>query len=271
MATWRRSYLLLGTPFGVACDHKHAADRLQLLLASLEAPLRVVPPGSEFVLKSASGAFELLRGGDRIYRSGAWPDLVTFMLTEMNRAALANYGGLACHAGVVAAGRRAIAFPAPSRGGKSTLTSACVLAGLEYVSDEALCIGFEDAFVAAYPRPIELSEWSREHLRIPVPEEVGHARDAFVGIGEIGGQVATDDLELAHLVLTEIVEGPPAIGRLPRSAVVTNLLRYSFNHYKRPSQSFELASRVAEACGAWRLTYDSATEAAELLRAKLAA
>jgi hypothetical protein len=66
------------------------------------------------------------------------------------------------HAGVVAAGGAAIAFPGPSGAGKTTLTVACLLAGLEYGSDEALCLDWETGAVLPYPRPLALTPAAAE-------------------------------------------------------------------------------------------------------------
>jgi hypothetical protein len=56
---------------------------------------------------------------------------------------------------------------------------------------------------------------------------------------------------------------------MPRSRALASLLEMSFNHYKRPRESFHLASQLAEHSHAWRLEYSDPRRAATLLRAEL--
>ena len=86
------------------------------------------------------------------------------LLADLNQRAVAGFEGFAVHAGVVQLGSRTAAIPVDSGGGKSTLTAALVLAGLEYLSDEGLCIDYDTGVVEPYPKPISLAHWSRKAL-----------------------------------------------------------------------------------------------------------
>jgi hypothetical protein len=100
-------------------------------------------------------------------------EALSLVLAEINTTALAEADLYAVHAGAVARGGRVVAMPAVSGTGKSTLTAACLRAGMEYVSDEALCLDWETGHVVPYPRPIALSPWSA----------------AAIGLGRPGGSV----------------------------------------------------------------------------------
>jgi hypothetical protein len=82
----------------------------------------------------------------------------------------------------------------------------------------------------------------------------------------IGGEIAMAPPELSDLVLFERRPGPAQLRELPRSQVVTALLRYSFNHYKRPADAFQLTTNLARRCKGWALTYEDPMVAAHLLR-----
>jgi hypothetical protein len=94
------------------------------------------------------------------FRDVAWASLTDELLAGLNLHAIDGFGELAMHAGVVAAGDRVIAFPAESGQGKSTITAACLAAGFDYVSDEALCIEFASGRVIPYLKQVTLSDQS---------------------------------------------------------------------------------------------------------------
>ena len=95
-----------------------------------------------------------------------WSAVIASLLTSLNRAAVDGCEVFAAHAGVVAAGEVAIALPAESGDGKSTLTGACLRAGFDYASDEAICVDLVSGAVMPYPKPLGLSEWSRTALGV---------------------------------------------------------------------------------------------------------
>src|SRR5690606_33386624 len=58
------------------------------------------------------------------------------------------------HAGVVWSGTSALAFPAVSGTGKSTLTMALLAQGFEYMSDELAPVHLEEPTVEPYPHAV---------------------------------------------------------------------------------------------------------------------
>jgi hypothetical protein len=226
MASVRLS--VLGSTVGVRCDDDCAAE-----LSRLFAPFGTATETDGPVLELHT------------------PDQLTGTVAAINAIALAGAPYFAAHAGVVARDGRTAAFVGPSGAGKTTLTAACLLAGLEYVSDEALCLSWEDAAVWPYPRPLGLSAWTAGALGVPLPAEPPD--ELLVTAADLGARVAAPPLRLAHLVLLD-QDGPtgePAV--LPRSAGVAGLLRRSFTHWHRPQRAFELAHEALAGVRVWSL------------------
>lgn len=221
-----------------------------------------------FTVGTDGPGFDLCQGDDRIRGEPTVAALIATLVAELNRIALANFDGLAVHAGVVGRGGRVIAFPAESGRGKSTLTAASVLSGFDYVSDEALCLDLDTRAVTAYPKPLGLTSWSLARLGID-PAPAATEEGGFVAVDEIGGRLASGPLEIGALVLTDIRPGPAQLSQLSRSEAASTLIRHSFNHYKHPKASFELATAVAARSRAWRLTYDDPHEAVRVLKERL--
>jgi hypothetical protein len=208
----------------------------------------------------------------RLYRDCArlgttdYDSLYVRLLTTLNRIAVGEYKGFAVHAGVVASGDRAIALPADTGGGKSTLTAACVQAGFDYVSDESLCIDLETGMVEPYPKPVMLSPESHELLGMAD----GHAGEVPFTAQDLGGEVAQGSLRLTDVVFPEYGHDGAELEELPASQIVAGLLGLSFNHYKHPAEAFQLVTSLARSARAWRLTYSDPLEAAALLDRELA-
>jgi hypothetical protein len=242
---------LIGTRFALAAADPFVAAALRRLLAPLRTPPYAVHDGpAPRRVVSAPGVEPVLA--------------VRQALAELNTAAVTGADCFAVHAGVVASGSQAVAFPGPSGVGKSTLTAACLLAGLDYVSDEALCVRWDGSALLPYPRPIALSRWSAAAVgrSSTVDEEL-------VTAAELGAAVSSAPLTLAHVVLLERGDGSavPALVPVPRRDAVSELLRRSFTHWRDPQRAFLLAHALAARAGTWRLTLGDPGTAAELVAA----
>jgi hypothetical protein len=183
------------------------------------------------------------------------------LLMVLNAQSINDCRGYAVHAGAVARNGAVVAFPAVSGTGKSTLTAACLRAGLLYVSDEALVLDWEDGAVRSYPKPLTLSAWSAEAVGLVTPPDGLAERP--VTAAELGGDVAVGPLALAHVVLLE--RGSTDLEARPRPDIATALLRHSFNHHRRPVQAFALATLMARSAHCWTLRYNNPADGAELV------
>ena len=243
-----------------------------LSVFGMERPLPVRPRFSYAMVEAGSAD----NVHPRVYRdcrslgSGEPHRLTVRMITDLNRIAVGRYEGFAAHAGVVASNGNAIALPADSKGGKSTLTTAAVMAGLDYVSDESLCIDIQSSDIVPYPKPIMLSADSCHLLGLEPPDDDADWVDRAVTASDLGGDTVTTRRKLAHVVFPEYGHtGPAKLTSLPASQAVAGLLRMSFNHYKTPADSFRLATSLAGTAQTWRLTYNDPVEAGQLLLDRL--
>ena len=183
--------------------------------------------------------------------------------TRLNALVLENCHPLTVHAGVVATANRAIALPAVSGAGKSTLVAACLLAGFEYLSDEALHVG-PGGHAVPYPRPLGLSDDSA--ARLSVADRGVSAGDERLIAPEDLGVVAKEPALVRHVVALDRRAGSTAsLERMTEADTVHLLLTHSFNHYLAPQEAMAAAARIAAGAGAWRLSYGEAVEAAGLL------
>ncbi|MGI8684021.1 MAG: hypothetical protein ACR2MO_02785 [Acidimicrobiales bacterium] len=272
--TWE----LLGTPFRIGCTSAAVGAAVAELFQAFARVAEAAAPPHRFLVVDGCGH----HGNDRCGHteagaldvSGPPAVALSWLLTAVNASAIDGFTGLAIHAGVLAAGRSAIAFPAPSGTGKTTLAAAGLLAGFDYVSDEALCIEPGTDELVPYPRALALSSWSRHALGLAEAAAVElDGGEVAVPPHRLGAAIAVPPLELAHVVELDRRPdgrpGPSVLTPAARPDAMTWLLERSFNHYKRPAESFGLAAALARGARAWRLDYGDPLEAAALLRDRL--
>ena len=265
-------YDVLGTRFGVRSDDASVAERVERLLDPFRAPApKAVRAKNLFALatqRPGDDRHHAYRDCQRIARSESWTKVIDQLLGEVNRRAVEDMAYFGAHAGVVTSAVRTIAFPGVSGAGKTTLVGACLQAGFDYISDEALCVDYSTRAVISYPKPLSLSEWSLDALAIDLPdlEPDSAASKAPVPPSKVGGAIAFDPPDLSDLVMFQRRPGLAELRELPGSHVVTALLQHSFNHYKRPADAFQLVTQLARDCTAWALAYDDPLEAAQLMR-----
>jgi hypothetical protein len=234
---------LLGTRYALDCEDPALAGEFTRLLAGFPA--------------SGSGpaqAFPVPSGTD-----------IGVVLAELNAAALAAADCLAVHAGVVASGGEVIAFPGPSGIGKTTLTTACLLAGLEYVSDESLCLDWSSTAVLRYPRPLALTPAAAALAGASTVDSPQATGEVLITAGELGARVATEPLALTHVVLPRRVATAAALHEAPRREAIHALLTRSFTAHREPRAAFDLAHRVMRDARAWYLDLGHPRDAAALL------
>jgi len=271
---------LLDTTVVLRVDTGEAADGVGRLLAPFiigdagEIPDRnclALVDGDATGIEARAGLLLAYRNGKVLGGGDTWADSFGSLMTALNRQVIEEYLGFALHAGVVAKQGRAIAFPADSGGGKSTLTAACIQQGFDYVSDESLCIALDTAGVVRYPKPLGLSRWSRERLGID-GATLAFPPDRMEGMvipNDLGGSVAQNPIVLSHVVIPAYGDGRLALEEAPGHEAMAVLLEYSFNHFKHGASAFTLAGRLANQVTAWRLSYDDPLAAARLISDRL--
>ena len=263
------TYEILGTTFRVSSASRVGTD-LERLLAPFPPAAAEVPESRHFrLVEEPPGPIcRLYRGRDLLWSSLERRLALGSLLAFLNAAAIDGFSGFAAHAGVVAdADNRAIACMAASGTGKSTLVAASLSAGFSYVSDEALCVSSEEGAVLTYPKPLQLSTLSCQVLRLP--DIGGEDEEINLTHGDFRTPIATPPISLAHIVRLVRRPGDAELRDVPQSRGVAWLLERSFNHYKRPQQSFHIVAELASRSHAWELAYEEAADAVLLIKKAL--
>jgi hypothetical protein len=94
-------------------------------------------------------------------------------LSLVDRAALGNTDCLTVHAAALAGARGCVVVPGASGVGKTTLAAACMQTGLTLLSDEAACFSQPTGALVPHPRPLGLSQDSRQLLGLASPSDTG--------------------------------------------------------------------------------------------------
>jgi hypothetical protein len=193
-----------------------------------------------------------------------WQALAEMLLALLNDQALRRTD-FACHAAVVAGATGVAVLPGRSGHGKTTLAAACLLAGLEYLSDESAAFTGE-GLVAAYPRPLALDRPGQAHLRLGGAPLLAGPTDVWFRAGDLGAVAgSTVHRRVTHVVLPERRPGDAQLRSQPARHGAEAMLRTGFNHYLDPSRAFTLTTELAAATEVMHLGYESAPEAAGLL------
>lgn len=260
---------ILGTKFVVQATDIHYAELTHDVLAPFEFDRPTgIPAKRRFGLVEADdGKVIPYRDCRKLGSATSLGSALQRLVAALNQSAIDGYAGFSVHAGVVASRGNSIAFPVNSGGGKSTLTAACLLAGFDYVSDEALCVDM-DGEVVTYPKPLSLSPRSFELLGVdPGSVTVGANESEGLAIAtDLNADIAQGPLTLRNLVLPAYGQDHFNLEGVSPSEAMAALLSFSFNHYKHGESSFHLAAKMAsELDGVWRLSYGNPMEAAKQL------
>lgn len=257
-----QGWVVAGKPLRVRTQDSDLATVLDHVMGGFEQTSGASRGARTFQVTKTASKWKVYRDSCQVSAHHSPSEALVHLLATINRIALEDVDDFAVHSGVVQMGSRIVAFPAVSGGGKTTLTAAMILAGADYVSDEALVIDGSKR-VVPYPKPLALSEWSCRILGLD-PAEGERLLTPFDLDAELGAGGPLTDVVIAefgspHLELTQ----------LSNAEAVRSLLAHSFNHYKDPARAFRIATDVAREVQVWRLQYDDPMEAAKLLAASL--
>jgi len=185
--------------------------------------------------------------------------LLHFLLWHINREAVTGCDALLFHASAVARGQRAAVFVAPMKSGKSTLATALVRAGYDYISDEA--VGFDETgAIVSYPRPIALKKGSWPlfgQLRPdPAPDVARYLSDQWNIPADVirPGAVAGPARAAVIASLRFDPEGETTVEPLPRSRAIPVLVQESFNFHRLGAAALERLASVVEGAQCATLT-----------------
>jgi len=178
---------------------------------------------------------------------------------------------LLLHAGAVAHDGRAVLLPGRPETGKSSLTTALLLQGFEYLSDEFGAVDPVTARLSPVERPISLSPHVLPRFpgledrlvdRVEPPVILGQR---FVRPADIGAVVAPPTEVGAVVFLTNAFDGPTRLNRIPKSEAIHRMVEGTLNASYYRERAVLLLSRVVEHAQAYALEGGTPAERADAI------
>ena len=257
---------VVGVPIRVAADTAALKPLLERVCGDLASTHRSAVV--TISIRAAEGGFQVWV--DEKIRSDLLAFDQAFMkaMSLLHEQAMRHCGLWAVHAGVVSRDGSVLAIPGTSGTGKSTLVAACVAAGWDYVSDEALAFDDETMRVVPYPKPIWIDRRATEIVGVPADAlAVTPSRYKYpVTPSDLGGAVATGELELRAVVVPERrPDGSAELEPLRRGELVRILLRHTFKRTEEPEEKFDRAVEVARRVDGFRLVFSATEDAVAVL------
>ncbi|ACZ43700.1 HPr kinase [Thermobaculum terrenum ATCC BAA-798] len=216
-----------------------------------------------------------------IFRDGALlqrlelEDLSAFMEWQVVNDAVEHVGRwkLLLHAGALARGDMGLLLPAPSGGGKSTLTVALLEEGFRLCSDELAVVDPCTLELAAFPRNPCIKTGSWDLLRSRVPWAEGAAVTT-----QLWGRTlryldvpeplwASTPVVVRHVVVPRYVPmASPSLESASKSEVLSLLLSQSFSARALGAIGVAAAARLLEGTECYTLRYSDLRDAVALIR-----
>lgn len=214
-----------------------------------------------------------LRESDRLIRDSLGPaEAVAMILWQLNQIALETTDYLVLHAGCVARDGYGIVLSAPMEAGKSTLVTALVLDGFDYLSDEFAAVSLDGRQLRPYPCPITL-DWGSFRL---FPELAPHLPSEFrdparwhLRASGVRSGSYSKAVNIGAVVLPQYrARARCQFVRLEPKAALVRLIEQRLNLGDRGSFAFHLLSALVRNTPAFSLEFADLDEAcAALVRA----
>lgn len=268
------SYAALDARVGVVGDD----DEILAAVARVLRPLASEDPPGVAIEVEAVGptAWRIAVAGRSEVTVGSRLSAALRVIGEVNGLAVASVPGeLVFHAGAVSDGRHAVLLPAAANHGKSTLTTALVGDGLEYLTDEAAALT-ADLAVRPFAKSIALDPGSFPLFEGLAPSESdGGLAKAMAcrewhidptRVGAIGRSAP-----IAAVVCPHWRAGASTrVSRVPPSEALHLLLGETFDFALSGQQLFERLVRLVDRVPVYRLGFGDLHEAVVAVRRILA-
>ena len=193
------------------------------------------------------------------------PATLSAVMTAINLTAIKRTTTLSFHCGVVARNGSALVIPAVSGTGKTTLVTALLQRGWDYISDEALCTSWDHLVARPYPRPLALSAWSTQTLDVT---GVRGANEVFVLPRDLGATLAGPS-PVGHLIVLHRDDEAPRLAAVSPVEVAAELLHRSFTHFQNPPLALAHVAKLVSSATTHRLHLGDPRRAADLLSERL--
>jgi hypothetical protein len=234
--------------------------------------------------------------GDHVYRLTAEPDdagvqlvlerdgavlaasaplwtAVDQLVGDVTRGAVASRPDhLLLHAAAVSFGGHGVLLPGPSGSGKSMSAAALVLAGFDYLTDEAAAIHPGTLEIAPYAKPLSLRPGSPQQLGITLPAlgrlgSPGLAPSSILRAHSAGRQVPVRLLLFPRYDPGTISQLTP----MSRAEAFVEVTNNSFNFVDHGGQWMDMLRRLVTQCWCGRLNIGGIDSVPALVRSQLQA
>jgi hypothetical protein len=217
------------------------------------------------VCVDATRRHRCLRAGEVV------PALLAEINNEVIRASSARH--VLLHASGAAKDDRCAIFHAPPEAGKTTLVAGLVLAGLRYVTDEAVALDVESGLVRSFPKPLSIDPgaWGvLGALRPSLDDDLAEwAVDQWhVDPGSIRPDAVAGPCRPRFVVATRYASGARTrLHPVHRADALTNLMHNAFETNRRDGSMFNIVSTMVREAECYELVVGDLTQACELVLA----
>jgi hypothetical protein len=257
--------------FRVSCDDAELGAFLERALAPLRIPADEVDDAHvlRYEVLAGTDAFEplglIVLDDHVVARPGRGRSAAALVLWHVNQLVSETSSRWMIHASAIvpqgSTSRRAVVFPAHRNAGKSTLVAGLVVAGHEYITDEAVAIDTSTSMVVPYPKAITLERGSWPLLPQLEPPATagssvfGHDR-WYCDIEALGvGHAARARAEVGAIVFPAYAPNrPSALTTLPPLEAAVALAQNSFNLARLGADGLHTLAHLAERTPCFRLS-----------------
>jgi hypothetical protein len=193
------------------------------------------------------------------------------LIADVTRRAIASRPDhLLLHAAAVSFAGHGVLLPGPSGSGKSTSAAALVLAGFDYLTDEAAAIDPDSLEIVPYPKPLSLRPASAQQLGINLPAlgrlgSPGLAPSSVLRAHSHGRQVPVRLLLFPHYD----PRAPSALTPMSRAEAFVEVTNNSFNFVDHGGEWMDMLRRLVMQCWCGRLNIGDIDRVPALVRSQL--
>ena len=198
-------------------------------------------------------------------------------VVRLNRVAVERCTDLALHAGGLEHDGVGLLLPAASESGKSTLTAGLVRAGLRYLSDEAVPIGWDTALARPYPKPISLDPGAFALFPEWTPEfGIGHdphaAAQGHIAPGSARPDAVGAPCPIGFVVFPQYLPGAATrLEPVSKGTALLELCKNTFRFNQHGRRALDHLAPIASDAACLRLIMGDLAPAVDLLLSLLGA
>lgn len=265
---WAETLDVLGLAVRVELAEPMATRAAELLADHARTP---EPPQRVLRLQIDSAGRWALHDGDELVRGAMSTSGALGMLAWMvNQVAITTPHHVVLHAGCVARHGGGVVLSAPMEAGKSTLVTALVRDGWDYLSDEIAAVSLTDGRLHPYPAPIALDPGSFPlfpALKPDTASSLGDAASWLLRCEAVRPGSRSASVEAACLVFPRFQPGATCtLTALSATQALRLLVDQAFNLRIARGPGFTALAGLVRRLPRYQLILDDLNEACQTLR-----